>query len=269
MNPFKDKPTAIAALVAVALGAGGYFGLISPQQTDKADLADQLRSQQETNERLKAQLPTLKDRLQGITGQVDALRELSARVPPQIDQGTLYQQLRDLGAQAGVEELTNISVSVPQMVQTPTAPAAPAQDDLDAELDAELTDGTDPAEQPADPGQAPTASGPVLAYYDVSMSVRGTSDQIVAFLAALRDAPRISIVSSSSLSGDAESSTLNISARMFLQQVDVDGLAAQIEQLAESAKDGTGAAQEQDASTTEPTVAVESETSPEVTGDEG
>lgn len=227
MNLLKDKVTALAAVAALVVGAGGYFMLISPQQTQRTDLAETLQAQVDSNAALEKQLPVLKARLMGITSQVDALRDLSSKVPPQINQAELFDQLGLIAARAGVEELTSANVSVPQMVQAPAAAAAPTEDD--GTLD-DPTAEDQPAEKPA----AAPAGGPVLAYYDLTMSVRGSTASTIAFLAELRSAPRINVISSSTMSTDGEATTLNISARMFLQQVDVDSLAGQIEELAET-----------------------------------
>jgi len=226
MNLLKDKTTVLSAIGCLAIVGGGFMGLISPQQDQKAELAETLQSQEQSNLSLSHQLPLLKARLAGIASQIDALRDLSARVPSQIDQAVLYDQLGAIAAGAGISEVTNLSVSVPQMVPaTQGEQPAPSDDDLDT----------------AEPA-APTspAAAPVLAYYDLSMSVRGSTEQVLAFLAGLRDAPRINVVSSSSISADEDAITLSVNMRMFLQQVDVEGLAAQIEALAGTADEAEG-----------------------------
>ncbi|WP_156250989.1 hypothetical protein [Pseudactinotalea terrae] len=221
MNLLKDKTTVLAAIGCLAVAGGGFLGLISPQQDQKAELTQTLQAQEQSNLSLDQQLPLLKARLAGITTQIDALRDLSARVPSQIDQADLYDQLGAIAATAGISEVTNLSISVPQMVQA-TPDEGPAPDD---------GDGGDAPAAPTTP-----AATPVLAYYDLSMSVRGSTEQVLAFLDGLRDAPRINVVSSSSIAADEDAVTLNINTRMFLQQVDVEGLAAQIEALAGTAQ---------------------------------
>jgi len=105
-------------------------------------------------------------------------------------------------------------VTVPQLV----APSAPG---------ASVTgDGAEVAAPPAD-----TAG--VIASYSVTMSVKGTGNQVVAFLQALGQSPRLNVVSATSVSGsaDAETATATITATFYLQQVDVDQIALQIEEL--------------------------------------
>lgn len=222
------KEWVIGGALCLAFGAGGYFGLLGPQAHDTAALRDEAAALEMSNAATQAQLPALKSELASISGQVDALRELSAKVPPEINVPGLYEELAAAAMQAGLSGgVEDVSPTIPQLVTPAVAPVK----ESDAVADA-TTDEVAAA-------VVPSAPQGVIASFDVSMRVKGTIGQTVAFLHALKQAPRLSVVSSSSLSVDVDGmATMQITARYYLQQVDVDGLVAQIEALRNAAGSG-------------------------------
>lgn len=234
------KEIVIGAVAVCAIGAAGYFGLISPQNAATTDLRAQVTSLEAANAATAAQLPELKNQLSTISGNVENLRQMSAKVPPQIDLPGLYRELATVAASAGVVGgAQDVTVSQPQLVTTQAAAPATA---TDTEAAATQQDAT--AEQPATAATDTAASRTSpIASFDVSMSVKGTVGQTIAFLQALKDAPRLSVVSSTSLTVDDQGvATMAIRAKYFLQQVDVDGLVSQIEALASAAGSASGPA---------------------------
>lgn len=228
------KPTLLGAVAYVLTAAGGYLLLINPQATTTADLRTQLDSARAANEASAAQIPALKAQLEDISGDVEALRALSQQVPPEIDLPTLYAELDAVAASVGGGvKVTNVSVTVPSLLTTTTATAADPAADPNA-----TTATTDPSTT-QDAGAPPAAQdsaepAAVLASYEVTMTVEATPEQAAAFVKALGETKRLNVVSTSGVSGgsEEEGGTLNITASFYLQQVDVDGLAAQIEALA-------------------------------------
>lgn len=227
------KPTLLGAVASVLTAAGGYLLLINPQASATAELRAELDSARAANEASAAQIPTLKAQLEDISGEVEALRALSQQVPPAIDLPTLYAELDAVAAQVGGGvKVTNVSVSVPSLLTADPAPTPAANEPATADLadpNAAATVNPDTASEETVP--APAA---VLASYEVIMTIEATPEQSAAFIKALGDTKRLNVVSSSSISGgaEAEGGTLNVTATFYLQQVDVDGLAAQIEALA-------------------------------------
>src|SRR5690606_20968691 len=78
---------------------------------------------------------------------------------------------------------------------------------------------------------AATGSSEVLASYKVTMSVEGSTEQALAFLTGLDQAPRLAVVGNTELSRADGVARLTVTATFFLQQVEVDAIIAQIETL--------------------------------------
>lgn len=237
------QPTLIGGAAVLLTAAAGYLLLINPQSGATSTLRADLETIRTGNESASAQIPALKAQLEDISGDVEALRTLSGQVPPAIDLPALYAELDAVAAEAGPGvTVTNVSVTVPQLL---TADPAAAATDPNAPVDPATVDPNAPADPgtavdpnaPVDPGTAvdPNAAAPpaaVLASYDVTITVQATPEQAAAFIKALGATRRLSIVSTSGVTRDSDGNgTLNLTATFYLQQVDVDGLAAQIEAL--------------------------------------
>jgi TolA-binding protein len=219
----------LGASAVVLTAVAGYMLVISPQTASTGEVRTQLAAVRTSNAASGAQVPALKAQLGNITGSVAALRALSGQVPPVIDLPSLYTQLDAVAAKVGGGvKVTNVTFTVPALVTPAAAPVAPAA--TPATTPAPAT-ATTPAGSPAVKAAAPAS---VLASYQVTMEVQATPAQTAAFLTALGQMPRMSVVTSTSLTAGAGGApgTAHILATLFLQQVDVDALAAQIESLA-------------------------------------
>lgn len=206
----------IAGVAALALAGGGYVLVLSPQNTQIAETRTSVEDTVASNDALAMRIPALKSQLADISPQVDSLRALSSRVPASIDLPTLYADLDQASAAAGIGRAENVSVSVPQLVTSDGSGQVPDVTTNDAE------------QAPAPAGDQSSA---VIASYSVTLSINGSPDQVVAFLAALGDSARLSVVSATTLTG-GEAAGASITATFFLQQVDVEQIATQIEELA-------------------------------------
>ena len=218
----KVRKEGLAGFAGVALVAvTGYFALISPQQSATADLRDQAAAVEQSNQGMSSQLPALKAQLGTISGSVSALREVAAQIPAKLDVPDLYAELADAAAAAGLPA-TDISPTVsPPMLITATGATSPDPDAGDAGEGADTSSGA----------AGTTTESATIASYEVSMAVKGSLSQVIAFLNALDDAPRLSVIGSSSVTVSDGEASLNIRALYFLQKVDVEGLAQQIEAL--------------------------------------
>lgn len=229
------KPTLLGAVACVLTAAGGYVLIINPQGVATTELKSELESAQSANRAAAAQIPALRAQLEDISGGVESLRALSQQVPPAIDLPTLYDELDAVAAQVGGGvKVTNVSVTIPSLLTAAaTDPGAPTDPNATP-----ATPTPDPSAAPAAPNAAAPEQTPepaaVLASYEVTMALEATPEQAAAFLQALGQTKRLNVVSTSGVSGGAEEEggTLNVTATFYLQQVDVDGLAAQIEALA-------------------------------------
>lgn len=229
-----DRKTLIAGGVTLALLAGGWFGAISPALGKNSEVAAQTETSEASSESMRARLPLLRAQLDGVAPRVSELRSLGERVTATIDQPVLLEQLRSIAQAAGIDNPRNVEVGLPSMITAPASPAASASaEGQTAEQTA--ADGEDSVSTPA-----PAASS-VLASYNVTMEVRGSQPQVRAFLTGLQEGSRLIVVTSTSMQLDAGdgTATMRIQATYFLQQVDVEGLASQIEALV--AKDAPAA----------------------------
>ena len=225
------KPTILGVAGAVLACTAGYMFVISPQAAATAKIHAELTTVETSNAAASARIPVLKAQLANISGSVAGLRAMSQRVPPTIDLPALYEELAAVAAAAGPGvSVASVTVTIPTLL-TPPAPAAAATTTTDATATATPGKTATPA---------PVASA-VLASYTVNMDVTATADQAAAFIKALGATKRMNVVSSSGVSGGANGApgTAHVSATFYLQQVDVDGLAAQIEALAAARGTGT------------------------------
>ena len=198
-----QRTTMIALAATVVVALGGWFGLISPQLDARSDIQAERASVDDSIQEMNSRLPVLMTQLEDITPQVEVLRDLSAKVPPAIDQPTLYADISQIAADAGISSIDNIAVSVPQMVT--------GQEGSEGDVE----------------NEGPT----VLAAYTLTIQLRGNYGQVAKFLQGLGDAPRMSEVTYTSVAGEGSEATATVRATLFLQQVDAEGLASQIEAL--------------------------------------
>lgn len=228
--------TLLGVVAVAATATAGYLLAIAPQARTTDAARSELTTVRATNEQARHQLPILKAQLEHITASVDGLRELSQQVPQAIDLPALYAELDAVAAKAGPGvEVTNVSVSVPALINpdgstVTAAAAAPAQqaDPVAA------TDGSVPAPTPAPTAPAAPAAA-VLASYQISIDLSAGPQETVAFIKALGDMKRLSVVDASGYTaGTNGHGTAHVTATLYLQQVDVDGLAAQIEELSKA-----------------------------------
>lgn len=221
------KPVLLGTAAIMLTAAAGYTLVISPQSADTTAVNSQLVAVHASNAAAAVQIPALKARLADISGTVTALRNLSGQVPPVIDLPSLYQQLDAVAAQAGDGvKVTNVTLTIPALVTTTANVPAVAPTDTATATTPDASTAPTPAPTPA--------AAAVLASYQVTMEVQATPAEAAKFLTALGQMPRMSVVTATSLTSGSSSSagTAHILATLYLQQVDVDALAAQIEALA-------------------------------------
>lgn len=222
-----DTKTVGAALGAFALVAGGYFLAISPQMSSTAEVREEAETISAQAERTLATIPGLQAQLADITPQVAELRDLSTRVPPQLNLPDLYAELDAATAAAGIGKAENVTVSTPVLVTTEAPVADPAA----------APEPVDPAAEPTEEGDdpAPTDPGAVIARYDVSLTITATPGQVSSFLGALSNSVRMNTITGTNITA-GEDGRATIQAVFYLQQVEVDQIAQQIEDLANGKK---------------------------------
>lgn len=224
----KDKRVlAIGGAALVAVLAAWQLG-ISPTNEQIEEARDQTWDLQARNEITAMEIPRLRAQLETIAPQVDDLRELASQVPPQLVMPDLYSDLNDVATSAGLDGVNDVQVTVPEVLEVDTSSPEPSNG------------------EESDDQQAGGQTQAVLASYRVTMQLSASPGQTADFLSELNEADRLAVVTSTNVGPDRST----ISANFYLQQVDVEDIAAQIEELAESttpgARPGNGGDQDDD-----------------------
>lgn len=230
-------PAPIAAVSVIAAGALSWVLLINPfmQETETMNL--ELADLTSANSAMEAEVPVLRTELSNIAPRVAELEALSTKVPAVLDQPLLYKQLDAIAEQSGVDKPTSLDVQPPTPVVI--APAAPPP----------VTNSADDAEGASAPAPAPVEQAPAMAQYTVSFTISGDTSKILDFFENLRNGPRMAILSGATIDiAEDGVAKVSLSPTFYLQQVDVQGIADQLQQLLEA----TGMAQPKVAVETEP-----------------
>lgn len=181
-----------AALAAVVIGAGAWFGVVAPTLDDAAQERVAAADQRDRNDLLAIQLKQLEADFANLDIYKEELAELRTKVPTTGDLAELTRQLQTMATASGVT-LT---------VEAPGTPAAFVLPQSAAEPEPTVTDDAGSTEPDASPDEAPApAPGPktIDGLYTIPLSVTtvGTYPQTVAFLDALQQLmPRLYVVSS-------------------------------------------------------------------------
>jgi Tfp pilus assembly protein PilO len=186
----KTKQTLAIALVAVlAVLAGGWFLLVSPQRSNVSTLNGEKATQDQANATLQTKISALKAELVELPAAKAALESVARRLPPDLAEVSLIQSLTHAAAEANVD----LQVITPgsAVLATVAAPVA---------VTAAATTGT------AAPGAAPVAAAPAPAanqLYSIplGLTVSGDYFDLEMFIHNLEGMQRAVLVSSISLGG--------------------------------------------------------------------
>lgn len=159
----------LTALAAVAVLAGGYFLMVSPQSSKAQSLRDEADSQLMANRQLQSQIAMLKKQQKDLPRQQAELAKFAAKIPGNPALPALIRALSDSADRSGVDL---VSVS----------PAAPAF------AKGVAPDGTQLARSVLGP------NGSVLATIPVSINITGTYGNVSQFLNELEALPRAMLV---------------------------------------------------------------------------
>ncbi|WP_347754158.1 hypothetical protein [Agrococcus sp. ProA11] len=194
-----------AALLAVGVALGGWFGAISPS-LDAAARADDDRSAVEAQNMVhETRLIALEEAAVGIDAlhaEHDALVE---GLPSGEEYAAFLRQVDALAQQSGVTlsgvttdaamvYLPPLDETAPPPAESPAEPAEPAEgDDAEAPAPAAAPEAVNGAPMPF---TSPLITGDNLAAIPVTVSAMGSTEQLSAFLNALQMGTRLISVSS-------------------------------------------------------------------------
>jgi Tfp pilus assembly protein PilO len=162
-----------AVLGCLGVLAAGWFLLVSPKNTEAADLRSQADTQVGSNATLETQLASLKARAKELPKQQAKLAAIAARIPDNPALPAVVRALTTAATSNGVE-LISLTPAPPAVVgaATAAAPAAPAA----------------PGAAPAAPAAGTTAGQ--LAQIGLTLNVIGGYFQVEKFIAAIENLPR-------------------------------------------------------------------------------
>jgi Tfp pilus assembly protein PilO len=195
--------TKIAGSLALLVVAGlGWLVVVGPETGAVSDTRDEVTSIRDQNTVLAGQLADLERQRESLAETRSSARDLAAKFPPTADQPGLFEEVTAAAEDAGIgaQGVTNLAPSPPIVAGATAAdgaapPAAPTAD--------------------ADPTVPP---GAALARQSVTVAVTGTYDQTQLLLANLENMPRAYLVTSVSLTAEADSDlfTTTITGDMFV-----------------------------------------------------
>lgn len=167
----KMKQWALLTVVAiVAIAAGGWFVLISPQRSHASEFKAQRATQETRNSQLRAEIASLQAQHKGLPQVQAELAKLGVQLPGNPSLPALIRSLSNAADAAGVD-LISLAPSQPAAITTaaPTAPASPAP--------AAGGSGTSAAAAPA-----PTVNAGALQGITISVVINGGYFQVEQFV---------------------------------------------------------------------------------------
>lgn len=124
-NMDKLKQTMVIALVAViVVAAGGWHFLISPQRSSVSSLNAQAAAVVSSNKTIQGQIDQLKSQLADVPGEQLTLAAIAKRLPPDLHEAALLDNLSHAADAANVDLLT-VNPGAPLLATAPVV-AAPA-----------------------------------------------------------------------------------------------------------------------------------------------
>jgi Tfp pilus assembly protein PilO len=190
-----QKWYAAAAGASVAVLAGGWFLLVSPQQSNAADITSQADAVTNTNHTTELQIAALKAQFKNLPQLQSDVAAIRTRIPQTPNEPTLLRALSTLAKSSGVK-LTNLQVQTPAPVAGAPAVAT--------------TPGTNPL---AAPGQ--------VTAIPLQIEIKGTFADTRLFLNGLENMSRsmlvtgLDIIRDSSPTGGNAIKT-NVASRIFM-----------------------------------------------------
>ena len=188
----KTKQTIAIAVVAVlAVVAGGWFLLVSPQRANVASLNQQATAQEQQNASLQTKISALKAELVSLPEAKAQLEAVARRLPPDLAEVSLIQTLTKAAADANVD----LQIITPG---SPVAVAAPVVATV-----APTTTASAAAGGAAVPAPVPAASAGSLYSVPIALTVAGDYFDLEMFVHNLEGMQRALLVSSLAITKNA------------------------------------------------------------------
>lgn len=175
---------ALTVVGVIAVGAAGWFLLISPKRTEAAGIRTQTEQQVSANSALQTQIATLKSQAKQLPQQQAKLAAVAAKIPDNPALPTLIRALTNVASKSGVE-LISLAPGQPTAVAPPVAAAPVAP-----------TAGAAPKPAPAagvaatNPAGASSAAAGTLNSIVLTLNVVGGYFQVEQFMDGLENLTR-------------------------------------------------------------------------------
>lgn len=184
------KWSLMAAVLALAILAAGWFLLVSPKRSEAAGLREQTVTQQDANARLVQQLEVLKAQQAELPQQRARLAVMRTQIPDNPALPTLIRDLTAAGRKVGVS-LDTMSPAVPTPVVAAVQPAVATTTTESTDASAttgasESAEGTAGTATPV----APTPPSPSLYQVPLSLEVSGSYFELEQFINKLEGLKR-------------------------------------------------------------------------------
>jgi Tfp pilus assembly protein PilO len=174
----KMKQWALLTVVAiVAIAAGGWFVLISPQRTHASDFKAQRATQESRNSQLRAEIASLQAQHKGLPQVQAELAKLGVQLPSNPSLPALIRSLSSAADAAGVD-LISLAPSQPAAVTAAAPVAAPAPP-------APAAGSTTAGSGTAAAAPAPAANAGALQGITISVVINGGYFQVEQFVSNL------------------------------------------------------------------------------------
>jgi type IV pilus assembly protein PilO len=211
------KWSLLAAVLVLAIVAGGWFLLIAPKRSEAADLHRQADGVAQDNARLVQKLEMLKAQQAELPSQRALLARFRTQVPNNPALPSLIRDLTSAGRKVGV----SIDAMSPQP-PTPVVLAEPA-----APVVAESTTQSDSTSSTEAPAPVVPPAAPSLFQVPLTLEVTGSYFELEQFVSRLENLSRsyrvtgFTLAQPSSTDATAGDLTLTLQGRVFLAPTDV------------------------------------------------
>ena len=222
------KWSLLAAVLVVAIFAGGWFLLIAPKRAEATKLEGKTVSQEDANARLRQQIQVLQAQMEDLPAQRARLAGIKKQLPDNPALPTLIRNLTAAGRDVGAS-VDAMTPALPEAVVQEVVPVAVATPSPASGSDTTETTGSAPADTTSTGATTTTAAAaapPAAVLYQVPLTVKVTGSyfELEQFVNKLEGLRRSFLVTgftigeptdNNSGSGDLE---ISVTGRVFLTQ---------------------------------------------------
>lgn len=200
----------VAVMSSVLVALGGLFLGVQPQLTSAQSSDEQRSTAEANNAAAQRRIAQLREENESLPRQKAELAVLEGSIPSSLNQSAFYRELYDLAGASGV----TISSLTTSDAQAYTPPQSAVESTASSSPSASATPS--PSASPSTPSAPAAKTNPAITSANfsavpVSVGVKGSFEQAIAYMKAVQNGKRLflvsSIVSSSSSSTGSDAGT--------------------------------------------------------------